>query len=168
MERSLNNIDRQLKAKLDVSEDDPVYIPVYTPQSATPPTQISRNVLPSLQNSTSTMPIRVEAQSEPVSQALKIPAPPPLPAPNPIENTSLTSTAQATISNVKPVHTLTGILELGEDRSAALVNVRGKTQRVWLGEEINNSGWILESVRDRQVKISNQGQARSITVGETF
>lgn len=158
MERSLDSIDRKIEAKkLDRGEDGIVYVPMYTP--STPQSQIANNSLPSS--------IPNIAQPEPPTpQALKIPAPPPLPAPTPIPDDS-SSIEVAT--NIKPIkHTLIGILELGEDQSAALVKVQGKTRRVWLGKEIGNSGWILDSIENQNAKISSHGQVRSISVGETF
>ena len=171
MERSLDNIDRQLEADKSDFQDDVVYVPVQTPISAAP-YSTSTNILPalpSLPNSTSTHAETKAVKSEPTSsQVRKIPAPPPLPVPNPLVDTASSPETQAALSNIKPVHTLTGILELGENRSAVLVKVKGKTRRVWLGEEINNSGWILDSIGNQNATISNEGEVRSITIGETF
>ena len=156
MERSLSSIDR-IEANLDEGEDDIVYVPMYTP--AKPQSQIANNSLPSS--------IPNIAQPEPPTpQALKIPAPPPLPAPTPIPDDSSSVEVATKIEPVK--HTLMGILELGENQSAALVKVKGKTTRVWLGQEIGNSGWILDSIENQNAKISSKGQVRSISVGETF
>ncbi|MEN9870331.1 MAG: hypothetical protein RLZZ171_1319, partial [Cyanobacteriota bacterium] len=102
---------------------------------------------------------------------LAIPAPPPLPAPTPITDhadNSAPSNQVAIAPKPNINHTLMGVLELGGDRSAALVKVQGQTRRVWLGEEINNDGWILESIANQQANISYQGEVRSISVGETF
>ena len=159
MERSLDKIDRQLEAKRTASDkDEIVYVPVYTPTSATPQVPLTA--------SSSSYPPGVP-QSEPAPQTLKIPAPPPLPAPTPIAEQSGQNQI-ATASKPDVSHTLIGILELGEGKSAALVKVQGQTRRVWLGEEINTAGWILESVGNQRAKISYQGQVRSIAVGETF
>ena len=169
MERSLDSIDRKIEAnKLDSGQNSLVYVPMYTP--ATPQSQIASNSLP-----TSTLPSITYpeppaiAKPEPVApQALKIPAPPPLPAPTPIPETDSSSKVEVA-TNIQPIkHTLIGILELAENQSAALVKVKGKTRRVWLKEEIGNSGWILDSIGNQNAKISNQGQVRSISVGETF
>jgi hypothetical protein len=164
MERSLEQIDRQLEAKRAASgKDDIVYVPVYTPTPATPQVPLAS----SFNSPTPAIP-----PSQAAPEPLKIPAPPPLPAPTPIEKTedSPPQNQVATVSEPVPhiPHTLTGILELGEGKSAALVKVQGQTRRVWLGEEINTDGWILESVGDQRAKISYQGQDRFIAVGETF
>ena len=164
MERSLDSIDRKIEANLDKSEDDIVYVPMYTPAEKS---QIASNSLPSsIPNITYPQP-PATVKPEPVApQALKIPAPPPLPAPTPIPDDSSSVEVATKIEPVK--HTLMGILELGENQSAALVKVKGKTTRVWLGQEIGNSGWILDSIENQNAKISSKGQVRSISVGETF
>ena len=165
MERSLDSIERKIEAnKLASGQDEIVYVPMYTP--AAPPPQIASNIPTSIPNITHPQP-PTTVKPEPVApQALKIPAPPPLPAPTPIPDDS-SSIEVAT--NIKPVkHTLIGILELGENQSAALVKIQGKTRRVWQGDEIGNSGWILDSIGNQNAKISNRGQVRSISVGETF
>lgn len=163
MERSLSKIDRQQQAQKEADgNEEVVYVPVYTPAPATAQfPQITSNNLP-----TTTLPSNGASTPTPPkpepTQALKIPAPPPLPEPAPISNQI------ATTNKPKIKHTLIGVLELGEDKSAALVNIQGKTRRVWLGEEINNQGWILESVGNQRANISYQEQVRSISVGETF
>ena len=165
MERSLDSIERKVEAnKLASGRDEIVYVPMYTP--AAPQPQLASNIPTSIPKVTPPEPPAI-AKPEPVApQALKIPAPPPLPAPTPIPNDS-SSIEVAT--NIKPIkHTLIGILELGENQSVALVKIQGKTRRVWQGEEIGNSGWILDSIGNQNAKISDRGQVRSISVGETF
>ncbi|MBE9046341.1 hypothetical protein IQ255_18345, partial [Pleurocapsales cyanobacterium LEGE 10410] len=94
----------------------------------------------------------------------------PLPAPTPSAASSSQSSNAIATGSAEPTikHTLMGVLELEAGKSAALIKVKGKTKRVWLGEKINSSGWILESVTNQTATISNQGQVRSIEVGETF
>ena len=153
MERSLNKIEDQIAAK-ETESDDVVYVPVYTP-TATP------QIPPALPNNTPVV-------QQPIPPSLKIPAPPPLPTPTPLadnpgnEKNEIVTAIEPTISR-----SLIGVLELGGDKSAALVKVKGKTRRVWLGEEISD-GWILESVGNQKANISYQGQVRSVSVGETF
>ena len=168
MERSLNKLDRQLEANQEASgNDDVVYVPVYTPTPATSPVpQIASNNLPLTALPNSNAPAVPQPQS--ASQALKIPAPPPLPAPTSLDNNSGQENLSATVNKPPIQHTLIGILELGEDNSAALIKIGGQTRRVWLGEEINPDGWILESVGNQRAIISYQGQVRTIAVGETF
>jgi hypothetical protein len=167
MERSLNQIERSV-AKQKTNEQV-VYVPVYTPAPITPP--VASNI--PLTSSSSSIADISPTQLTP-AEPLAIPAPPPLPAPTPITDSSVASVNLEQNNQVaiapKPniSHTLMGVLELGGDRSAALVKVQGQTRRVWLGEEINADGWILESVANQQANISYQGEVRAISVGETF
>ena len=64
-------------------------------------------------------------------------------------------------------HTLVGLLELG-DRSAALFDVSGVTQRITVGEAIGASGWILVSVANQEAVIRRNGEVRSVYVGQKF
>ena len=164
MERSLLSLDRELETKKsqDDEQNKVVYVPVYTPQKNTPTVSTPVTQPQPSQNS--------QANYIPTPQALKIPAPPPLPTPNslPENNTSPGQDIGAVVTKPLVKHTLTGILELGVGKSAALIKVNGQTRRFWLGEEINNSGWILESITNQTAKINYQGQVRSISVGETF
>jgi len=64
-------------------------------------------------------------------------------------------------------HILMGLLELGE-RSAALFEIDGVSQRVYIGEPIGNSGWNLVSVSSDEARIRRNGEVRSIYVGQKF
>lgn len=164
LERSLDYIEQQLEAKPTNGESEKqiVYVPVYTPNSTPPNFPVA------------TIPQPQVAAPEPVSEALKIPAPPPLPEPTPlptpVDVSPPSTTPQVAVSSTQPKiqYTLIGILELGTDKSAALVKVDGQTRRVWQGEKIGNSDWVLESVTNQTVTINHQGQLREIAVGETF
>ena len=163
MERSLVALDRELEAKESDSgdQDKVVYVPVYTPQDRTPNLPAPTTVAPSQP--------KAPAVSPTTPQTLKIPAPPPLPAPATIPENSASRPSQETAAVANPVkYTLTGILELGAGQSAALIKVNGQTRRFWLGEQIGDSGWILESIDNQTAKINHQGQVRSIAVGESF
>ena len=169
MEQSVSAIESQLEAEKTADKDrEVVYVPVYTPNSNPPAfPQVSGNNAP-----TNPAPAAIAStQSSPSStNALKIPAPPPLPAPTPLAAESTPTPTKIAAVETKPAieHTLIGIFELGEDRTAALIKVNGQTRRFWLGEKIGNSEWILESVTNNSAKINNDGQIRSIAVGETF
>lgn len=149
MERSLAKLERQ-KAKQDAN-DEVVFVPVYTP---TPPT----SSVPQVANTPVAPPQPIEA--------LKIPAPPPLPAPTTTDSVIQNEIATAT-PKLAITHTLIGVLELGDNKSAALVKVAGKTRRVEPGGKISD-GWTLQAVGDRQATISGGGEVRSVSVGETF
>ena len=67
----------------------------------------------------------------------------------------------------KPSHTLVGVMELSEN-SAALFKADGVTHRIWLGETIKNTNWVLQSVSNQQVTISNGRETQTVVVGEIF
>lgn len=64
-------------------------------------------------------------------------------------------------------HVLVGVLELG-DRSAALFDINGVSQRVYIGERIGNAGWSLVSVSNQEAVIRRNGEVRSIFIGQQF
>ncbi|MCD8490387.1 MAG: hypothetical protein LRZ84_27585, partial [Desertifilum sp.] len=64
------------------------------------------------------------------------------------------------------VHTLVGVLELG-DRSAALFEVEGATRRVGVGEQIGN-GWTIVEIANQEAVIRRNGEVRSVYVGQKF
>jgi Tfp pilus assembly protein PilP len=64
-------------------------------------------------------------------------------------------------------HLLVGVLELG-NRSAALFEINGVSQRVYIGERIGNSGWSLVSVSSDEAVIRRNGEVRSIYIGQKF
>lgn len=66
-----------------------------------------------------------------------------------------------------PIHALVGILELGS-RSAALFEISGVSQRVYIGERIGSSGWSLVSVSNEEAVIRRNGDVRSIYIGQRF
>lgn len=65
------------------------------------------------------------------------------------------------------VHRLVGVLELG-DRSAALFEVNGVPQRVYIGERIGTAGWTLVSVAHQEVVVRRNGDVRSLYIGQQF
>ncbi len=66
-----------------------------------------------------------------------------------------------------PMHALMGVLELG-DRSAALFEINGVSQRVYIGERIGSSDWSLVSVTNEEAVIRRNGEVRSIYIGQRF
>jgi hypothetical protein len=90
-------------------------------------------------------------ETQPVTLPKVAPAaPPPLPA------------APATIQ------TLVGVLDLGEQGSAALIEVNGSAQRVTVGEKIGNSGWTLVEIRGQEATVRRNGEVRTLFVGQTI
>ena len=156
IERSLAVIDTQTSQNdLATKETERVvYVPVFTPQ-----TNIQQPAV---------------AQPSPSElEVVKIPSPPPLPAPTPVteplKTTKASDATTATAKVNKPAieHTLIGVIELG-NKSAALFRSKGVTEQIWQGEEINNSGWMLDSVANQKAQVSHQGEVRSLSIGEKF
>jgi hypothetical protein len=85
-------------------------------------------------------------------------------APAPVPQTSTVAPAAPTPA---PVHVLVGVLELGE-RSAALFEIDGVPQRVYMGERIGSSGWSLVSVSNEEAVVRRNGEVRSIFIGQQF
>ena len=183
MERSLANIERQEEAELsnsDTQQEDSqvVYVPVY---NVTNPTANYPTLSPSIYN----LPPLSDINNPPLPL---IPPPPPVEIPTPtfsppsasINTTTKTELSPSSSSSsqdtkitsnsvTSPVknYTLIGIFELGE-RSAALFKADGVTKRIWVGDKVDNTGWILDSVTNQQAKITRQGEIRSLSVGEKF
>jgi hypothetical protein len=85
---------------------------------------------------------------------------------------TITPPANGSASPPQPVtpgvrHVLVGVLELG-NRSAALFEINGVPQRVYIGERIGNSGWSLVSVSNEEAVIRRNGDVRSIYIGQQF
>ncbi|MBE9139326.1 hypothetical protein IQ254_19345 [Nodosilinea sp. LEGE 07088] len=78
-----------------------------------------------------------------------------------------TAPPQTSAATANPAHTLVGILELG-DRSAALFEINGVSQRVYIGERIGSSGWSLVSVSNEEAVVRRNGEVRSIFIGQKF
>ncbi|MBD2257860.1 hypothetical protein [Pseudanabaena sp. FACHB-2040] len=70
-------------------------------------------------------------------------------------------------AGVAAVHTLVGVLELGS-RSAALFEVSGVPQRIYIGERVGSSGWSLVSVSNEEAVIRRNGEVRSVFIGQKF
>lgn len=102
----------------------------------------------------------------PVAQAPQVQPQPTAPAPTPAAPPTTTATAPTSPASTN-VHVLVGVLELG-DRSAALFEVNGVAQRVYIGERIAGSGWNLVSVSNQEAVIRRNGEVRSVYVGQQF
>ncbi|WP_449416509.1 hypothetical protein [Phormidium nigroviride] len=86
-------------------------------------------------------------------------------APQPAESTPAESSPASEAPTT--IHTLVGILELG-DRSAALFEIEGVARRIYVGESIGASGWTLAEVKNQEAVIRKGGEVRSIFVGQKF
>lgn len=89
-----------------------------------------------------------------------------LPAPN---ITGGQSSSNEPVPNIATANTyeLVGVLELG-DRSAALFEIDGASQRVYIGETIGGSGWSIVSITNEEVVVRRNGEVRSIYIGQRF
>lgn len=131
-----------------------------SPQVASKPGVIERVFVPLLQPRATTQ--------NPTATAAKPSAS--LPAPNTAEQPSgAQNGAAATVPNIAAVNTyeLVGVLELG-DRSAALFEIDGTSQRVYIGETIGASGWSIVSIGNEEVVVRRNGEERSIYIGQQF
>lgn len=136
-----------------------IYIPVYPPEAAVgtqPPVQSAPPVIV-------TAPPVAPTPPQPVQPQVTIPntlisPPPPL---------ATVPTLPAPPAVAKDIYTLSGVLDSG-DRSAALFNVNGVTQRFKVGEMIGSSNWKLISLRENQVLIGQGGQTKTLYAGESF
>lgn len=120
-----------------------IYIPVYQPPQMMSPTQLMPGVV-AVPGTVSSPAGSVPPAAAPVAPVAVAPAAP-----------------------VAPAHTLVGILELGK-RSAAIVEVSGTAQRVYVGEGIGASGWTLVKITKQEAIVRRNGEVRSIFVGQTF
>ncbi|MGB3401538.1 MAG: hypothetical protein WBA77_02485 [Microcoleaceae cyanobacterium] len=139
--------------------------PETTPETTESPQEESTTV--------SATPQTTEAETAPVAAA---PIPQALPAPESIPAVSIPPStpapqtqASAISANPEPaiIHTLVGILELGE-RSAALFEVDGVPRRIYIGENIAGSGWTLVEVANQEAVMRRNGEVRTIFVGQQF
>lgn len=93
------------------------------------------------------------------------------PSASPTPVTVTESESEETSSSSSPVakHTLVGLVELGLGAdSAALFEIDGITQRVYIGEGIGSSGWTLVSVANDEAVIRRNGEVRSVYPGQKF
>lgn len=107
----------------------------------------------------------------PVASVPKPEAAPPLPD-RPAETvasaqTETAPTAGPTSSQSGAVHTLVGIIEVGE-RSVALFEIDGASRRINIGESIGSSGWTLGEIKNKEAVIRRNGEVRSIYVGQSI
>ena len=170
MQRSLDIIDRQAIATAKASPDESenptvVYVPVYTQAATNPISRYSPQPIPQA------IPIPPPPEFSTIDPPVKIPLPPKPPEPT---NLKVAETPKpqdkklaTAVATPKVNSTLVGLMELGE-ASAAFFKIDGITQRIWLGDKIQDTDWILESVTSEKATITNQGKSRILTVGESF
>jgi hypothetical protein len=101
----------------------------------------------------------------PASQAA--PAIPPTTGPNVTYSPGANGAASVPTAVAANSHALLGVLELG-DRSAALFEIAGVPQRVYIGERVGNSGWLLVSVANEEAVVRRNGEIRTLYIGQEF
>ena len=164
----------------------PIYIPFYPPNqipshggnfsvtTPPPPTAVAKLPPPPA----ATTPPPQTPPSLPPQKISRAPSPPPkasapvkvavTPVEKGVKNTPTTiENAPSVTPLAQTQHTLNGLLEDGE-RSAALFDLNGITQRVKLGEEIGASGWTLVEVANQKALIRRNGEVRAIYAGQKF
>lgn len=103
----------------------------------------------------------------PTNPALPQPSKPSISPRRPASIPSVASSLNPTQAAPDPKYTLVGLLYLG-DRSAALFDITGVTQRIQVGEPIGASGWTLVAVTKDEAIIRRNGEVRSIYAGQKF
>ncbi|NEQ52861.1 MAG: hypothetical protein F6K11_22435 [Leptolyngbya sp. SIO3F4] len=109
------------------------------------------------------------ARNTPSNTSISTSARASLPAPNVTSSTNSQASGNQTVPNIATATTyeLVGVLELG-DRSAALFEIDGSSQRVYIGETIGGSGWSIVSISNEEVVVRRNGEVRSIYIGQKF
>ncbi|MEM9804344.1 MAG: hypothetical protein AAF959_03615 [Cyanobacteria bacterium P01_D01_bin.56] len=157
LQRSLRIISGERAAQTESQSPSVVATaPAQTSQPANRPGVIERVFVPLLQPGARTAQTPVAATT------------PSLPAPN-TSSTDTQSSGVSTVPNIAATNTyeLVGVLELG-DRSAALFEVNGTSQRIYIGETIGSSGWSIVSIENEEVVVRRNGEVRSIYIGQQF
>ncbi len=111
------------------------------------------------------------APQQPVASLPKPEAAPPLPE-QPADTAATAQaepapTAAPSGSAATAVHTLVGIIQVGE-RSVALFEINGASRRINIGESIGSSGWTLGEIKNKEAVIRRNGEVRSIYVGQSI
>lgn len=171
LQRSLQVIRGERSAQTDAQSPGGVAtVPPAAPSANQPtgqPGVIERVFVPLLQPGSATNPRTATAPNPAPNTATAT-----LPAPN-VSTTQPRRTDDSgtpgTVPNIATAgsYELVGVLELG-DRSAALFEVDGTSQRVYIGETIGASGWSIVSIGDEEVVVRRNGEVRSIYIGQQF
>ena len=135
-----------------------IYVPVYPPE-------VSANAREPLPQTTA--PITPTPQIVTSQEAAPEVAPPQAAPPTLQDIQAVVPTLPAQPAAAKELYTLVGVLESG-DRSAALFNINGVTQRFKVGENIGASNWKLLSVQNQQILMGQGGQTQTLFVGQNF
>jgi hypothetical protein len=165
-----------------------VYIPVYQPPTVQP-NQSSASVtsLPATPTAGIPLPPPPRPQvpgslsgyvpnnsTKPVTMAAVMPATRPAPAArsksNPSSKPITIATARPNVAAGNTIlgnTTLIGVMELGE-RSTALIETNGATQRLTIGQSLGTTGWQVVQIADQKVVVQRGGELRALAVGQKF
>lgn len=159
VQRSLNAIDRR------ATTNSPLTAAANPPTGDLPTVSIPGS--PTAGNGTNPERVYIPVYQAPQVSAANPPAVATTPTPS--TDTATAPSPPATVPNIAPStnHVLVGLLELGE-RSAALFEVNGTVQRIYVGESIGSSGWALVSVSNEEAIVRRNGDVRSIYIGQRF
>jgi len=158
-----------------------VYIPVYPPNTSSstatvvpPPSGNRTPAMPGGSRASRPSPSAPSPASRPSPTAARSPATDSLQAALPQLEALPTLPA---LPNLEPPdeqqspaqagYKLVGLLDSG-DRSAALFESNGTTQRVSVDEEIGDTGWRLVAAANQVAIIERRGETRSLYVGQSF
>jgi hypothetical protein len=173
MQRSLAVIDRKAEAnRVAAAPGANALPPVTVPGSAASatagtPTVLERVYIPVYQPPQTLYPLPNMA---PVAPAAPAPIAPAIAPAAPVASAPAAPSAVAVApSPAAPavMHVLVGVMQLG-DRSAALFEIDGVTQRIYIGESIGGSGWTLVSISNQEAIVRRNGEVRSVYVGQQF
>lgn len=172
MERSLDVIDRRAAANNSSTTAEIPAPPATSPASSSQPAQASapeRVFVPVYQPPQNLSFPGLGQPAQPAQPTQPSQVAPPIQPAVPAAPAASAPAAVATAPNIAPTlnYTLVGLLELG-DRSAALFEVNGTPQRIYVGESIGSSGWTLVSVQNEEALIRRNGEVRSVYVGQRF
>ncbi|MBW4575858.1 MAG: hypothetical protein KME08_11295 [Aphanothece sp. CMT-3BRIN-NPC111] len=137
-----------------------VYIPVYPQPQAPNASPIPTPVATPSDSQSASVPESPQRVALPVVPLPKLQGPARVALPSVQVSAEPESTAPATQHRLARVFV--------GDRSAALFEINGVTQRIQVGENIGTSGWTLVSVINQEATIRRNTEVRSIDIGEKF
>lgn len=174
LQRSLQVIRGERSAQTDAQPPGGVASPPPAAPAANQPNSqpggvIERVFVPLLQPGSATNPRPNQTTAPNTTATLPAPNLPTTQPSSANEASSPDSTTTGSIPNIATAgsYELVGVLELGK-RSAALFEVDGTSQRVYIGETIGASGWSIVSIGDEEVVVRRNGEVRSIYIGQQF
>jgi Tfp pilus assembly protein PilP len=134
-----------------------IYIPVYPQQASTP-------VIPPAASLSSP---QAKTTNRSIKQPLSLPrvaGAPPAVAPPQTNTAPSKSWIPATPAKK---FTLVGLVEKGK-LPAALIEIKGVTQRIYQGQTIGDSNWTLVAIAEQEAIIKRNGEVKSVYVGQKF